>query len=225
MVASSGLGEIVEFDKDTLEFSRKLLAGQHFSYPYTVTDAGKEFLLPEVAGHEAPYLLTPSGDVKIPLRGLEDARIVDPSLVKHGGRYYLFGGHPHSAAGMLDVYVAGALDGPYVPHPMNPVVMDPSCARMGGRLIQRDGALYRFGQDNSGSYGNGIKIMQVTALSPDAYEERKVGELRFSDAKGPHTVDVRNGKVVLDFYVEKFSLLAGYRRLAAVVHSRLRRGG
>lgn len=225
MVASSGLGEIVEFDESTLEFSRKLLAGLHFSYPYTVTDAGKEFILPEVAGHEAPYLLTPSGDVKIPLRGLEDARIVDPSLVRRGDHYYLFGGHPRSAAGMLDVFVADALDGPYLPHPMNPVVMDPSRARMGGRLIHRDGALYRFGQDNSGSYGNGIKIMQVTTLSPDAYEEREVGELRFSDAKGPHTVDARSGKVVLDFYVEKFSLLAGYRRLAAVVHSRLRRAG
>ena len=225
MVASSGLGEIVEFDERTLEFSRKLLAGPHFSYPYTVTDAGKEFILPEVAGHEAPYLLTPSGNVKTPLRGLESARIVDPSLVRHGDHYFLFGGHPQSAAGMLYVYVADALDGPYLPHPMNPVVMDPSCARMGGRLIQRDGALYRFGQDNSGSYGNGIRIMQVTTLSPDAYEEREVGELRFSDAKGPHTVDVRNGRVVLDFYVEKFSLLAGYRRLAAVFHSRLRRTG
>ena len=93
------------------------------------------------------------------------------------------------------------------------------------RLIERDGAIYRFGQDNSGSYGNGIRIMKVTDLSPDAYTEREVGELRFSDAKGPHTVDTRNGKVVLDFYVEKFSLLAGYRRFAAVVYSRLRRVG
>lgn len=225
MVASSGLGEIIEFEASTLEFSRKLLTGPHFSYPYTMTDAGQEFILPEVAGHEAPYLLTPSGGTKIPLRGLEDARIVDPSLVRHGDHYYLFGGHPQSAAVMLNVYVADALDGPYLPHPMNPVVMDPSRARMGGRLILRDGSLYRFGQDNSGSYGNGIKIMQVTTLSPDAYEEREVGELRFSDAKGPHTVDARNGKVLLDFYVEKFSLLAGYRRFAAVIHSRLRRAG
>ena len=88
--------------------------------------------------------------------------------------------------------------------------------------MQRDGALYRFGQDNSGSYGNGIRIMQVTTLTPDAYAEQEIGELRFSDAKGPHTVDARNGKAVLDYYVEKLSLLAGYRRLAAVVHSRLR---
>ncbi|TWT21095.1 hypothetical protein FQY83_06950 [Luteimonas marina] len=225
MVASSGLGEIVEFEAVTLEFSRKLLAGPHFSYPYTVTDAGQEFILPEVAGHEAPYLLTPSGDRKIPLRGLEDARIVDPSLVRHGDHYYLFGGQPQSAAGMLYVYVADAPDGPYLPHPMNPVVMHPAGARMGGRLIHRDGALYRFGQDNSGSYGNGVKIMQVTVLSPDAYEEREIGELRFSDAKGPHTVDHRNGNVVLDYYVEKFSLLAGYRRLAAIVHSRLQKAG
>lgn len=224
MVASSGMGEIVEFDVSTLELSRKLLAGPHFSYPYTVTDAGQEFILPEVAGHEAPYLLRPSGEEKIPLRGLEGTRIVDPSLVRYGDHYYLFGGHPQSAAGMLNIHVADALDGPYVPHPMNPVVMDPSRARMGGRLILRDGAVYRFGQDNSGSYGNGIKIMQVTTLSPDTYAEREVGELRFSDAKGPHTVDTRNGKVVLDFYVEKFSLLAGYRRFAAVAHSRLRRG-
>lgn len=226
MVASTGMGEIVELDATTLELSRKLLAGPHFSYPYTVTDAaGNEYILPEVAGHEAPYLLSTQGGGEIPLRGLEGSRIVDPSLISHGKHWYLFGSHPQTAAGMLNVHVADALDGPYRPHALNPVVIDPSRARMGGRLILHDGSLFRFGQDNSGSYGNGIKIMKITALSPDAYAEREVGELRFSDAKGPHTVDTRNGQVVLDYYVERFSVLAGYRRLAALVHARLRGGG
>lgn len=222
LVATTGRGEIVEIDAETMAIGRTLLAGPHFSYPYTFVDDGQEFVLPEVAGHEAPYLLQVSGTPrKVPLLGLEHLRLVDPSMVKFNGHYYLFSGDPQSAAGMLQLYVADTASGPYRPHRMNPVVIDPCGARMGGKLLVRDGKLYRFGQDNSGAYGNGIFVMEVCNISPDVYEEREIGQLRFSDASGPHTVDVLNGRAVLDFYVDKFSLLAGYRRFIAKVHARL----
>jgi hypothetical protein len=223
-VGSTGRGEIVELDTESLQVECILLAGPHFSFPYPFAEGGREFVLPEVASHEAPYLLEVSNiRQKIPLRGLEHARIVDPALVKVDGRYYLFGGHPDSARSMLQLYVADSAYGPYRPHRMNSVVIDPSCARMGGRLLTRHGKLYRFGQDNSDSYGGGIRIMEVVKIDPDVYEEKEVGHLSFSDANGPHTVDVRNGRAVLDFYVDKFSILAGYRRLMAKVYGGLRK--
>lgn len=219
VVGSTGRGEIVELDSITLEVERTLLTGPHFSYPYTLTEKGREFMVPEVADHEAPYLLDMSSKSReIPLLGLEHLRLVDASIVKIEGRYYLFGGYPDSATGMLQLYVAESIGGPYKPHRMNPIVMDPSCARMGGRLLVHDNRLYRFGQNNSDAYGDGIYIMEVIRCDPDVYEERKVGELRFSDASGPHTVDIQNGRAVFDFYMDKFSVLAGYRRFATKIY-------
>ena len=221
LIGSTGRGEIVELDSKTLEPRCTLLSGPHFSYPYTFVDGGREYVVPEVASHASPYLLDVANAFeKIPLRGLDSQRLVDPSLVKLRGRYYLFGGHPDSAGGMLQLYVADCLVGPYSPHRLNPIVIDPSCARMGGRLLIYEERLYRFGQDNSDSYGNGIHVMEVTKIDRDVYEEKQVGQLRFADANGPHTVDIRNGKAVLDFYVNRFALLAGYRRLAAKIHGK-----
>lgn len=224
LVGTTGRGEIVELNAESLQVERTLLAGPHFSFPYPFAENGCEFVLPEVASHEAPYLLDVSNTRrKIPLSGLEDTRIVDPALVKVDGRYYLFGGHSDSARSMLQLYVANSAYGPYRPHRMTSIVIDPSCARMGGRLLTHNGKLYRFGQDNSDSYGGGIRIMEVVRIDPDVYEEKEVGHLRFSDASGPHTVDIRNGRTVLDFYVDKFSILAGYRRLVAKVYGRSHR--
>lgn len=216
LLAATGLGEIVELDVNSLKITSTLLAGPHFSYPYTFLEKDSEYLLPEVSSHEAPYLFDLSGVLqKIPLRGLENLRLVDPSLVKADGRYWLFGGHPETAATMLQLYSADSIDGPYIPHSMNPIVISPLCARMGGRLLVHEGKLYRFGQNNADAYGNGIRVMEVVKLSRDNYEEQEVAQLRFSDAHGPHTVDVRNGKVVVDFYIDRFSFLAGYRRFAS----------
>lgn len=221
LVRTTGRGEIIELDSDSLAVQRVLVTGGHASYPYTFVEDEVEYLIPEVAGHSAPYLQEVGCERKIPLRGLEDQRLVDPSLLKFQGRYYLFSGHPISAASMLNIYVADSIQGPYNPHPMNPVVINPLCARMGGRLLEQDGKLYRFGQDNSSSYGNGLRIMEILQLSSRVYEEREIGQIRFLDASGPHTVDVKNNRAVFDFYQNKFSLLAGYRRMVARLHARL----
>jgi hypothetical protein len=221
LVGATGRGRIIELDAYSLGFQRILLAGPHFSYPFTFVEKECEYILPEVAGHESPYLLEVSNKAKkIPLLGLEKLRLIDPSLVEVDGRYYLFGGHQGSAADMLYLYLADSAIGPYEPHRMNPVVIDPVNARMGGRFLVCEGRLYRLGQDNSDSYGNGLRVMEVLRIDPEAYEEREVARLCFSDANGPHTLDIRNGRAVLDFYVDKFSPLAGYRRFAAKVYGK-----
>ena len=223
LVARTGRGEIVELDEASLKVSRTLLAGPHFSYPYTFVDDGHEFVLPEVASHHAPYLLRVSGEPRMtPLVGLEHLRLVDPSMIKIDGLYYLFCGHPSSATDMLHLYIAKSFRGPFTPHHKNPIVIDPSCARMGGGFLVREGKLFRFGQDNSGSYGDGIRVMEIERISPYVYKETEVWKLRFKDANGPHTIDIREKRAVLDYYFERFSLLAGYRRIVANIHARSR---
>jgi hypothetical protein len=210
-----GLGEIVELDAENLSLLNVLLRGYHYSYPFSFLSCNKEFLIPEVASHSSPYILpAPFQDNdKLPLRGLENFRIVDSTILEEEGRIYLFCGMNSSASDCLYLFSAEGYDKEFEPHPLNPIVIDPSRARMGGRVIRHNGCLYRFGQNNSYGYGDGISICEITKLSSYEYEEKIVGSLCFNDASGPHTVDVFEDKLVLDFYVDKFSLFAWYRRI------------
>ena len=215
--ASNGLGEIVEIDAHKFGTVQTLLKGSHYSYPYSFEDMNKEYIIPEVASHSAPYLLgKPFDDSgKGELGGLEGLRIVDGTLFKNDGVYYFFGGLNRSAADCLYLYFSNNLKGPYRSHPQNPVVIDPSSARMGGRIVRCGEKLYRFGQNNCYGYGDGIAIKEIKCLDKESYSETNAGSIAFDDAHGPHTIDVCRGTAILDFYVDRVSLFAWYRRVAA----------
>lgn len=215
----NGLGEIVELDAEKLTLLNVLLKGDHYSYPFSFLSDNKEFLIPEVASNSSPYiLLAPFQDEgKLPLKGLEKFRIVDSTILEEEGRIYLFCGLNSSTSDCLYLFTAEGYDKEFEAHPLNPIVIDPSRARMGGRVIRHNRRLYRFGQNNSYGYGDGISICEITKLSRNDYEEKIVGSLCFNDASGPHTVDVFEDKSVLDFYVDKFSLFAWYRRIVPYI--------
>ncbi|EPD2897065.1 glucosamine inositolphosphorylceramide transferase family protein [Pseudomonas aeruginosa] len=215
--ASNGLGEIIELKAQSLDFSRVILKGNHFSYPYSFEASGVEYLIPEVASHSAPCLLPPpfALESKKLFQGMEGERILDGTLFEHGGRYYLFCGQAVSGSDNLYLYVGESLEGPYTSHPCNPVVMNPGSARMGGRIFKEGGKLYRFGQNNSYGYGSSLAVNEIEVLDPEHYSEKRVANLAFQDARGPHTIDIHGQTMILDFYKDRFSLLAGYRRLVA----------
>ena len=61
------------------------------------------------------------------------------------------------------------------PHKQNPILVDCTCARNGGRIFIENGKKYRVAQNNShGMYGYGISIREITKLSIDEYEEIEV---------------------------------------------------
>lgn len=223
--AATGLGDIVELDARDLQPRAVLLHGAHYSYPVSIVEDGIELLVPEVASHSSPCVYRAPFDAKskMVLKGLEPLRIVDGTLFKKDNVFYFFCGHQSNAADCLQLYYASALDGEFLPHPLNPIVIDPSRARMGGRILARDGKLFRLGQNNCFSYGNGLAVCEITRLSPSEYEEKVVGRIAFEDACGPHTLDTFRNDCVLDFYSDRFSVLAGYRRLAPRIQRLLAR--
>lgn len=180
--------------------------------------------MPEVASHSSPFLLTnPFEESKRKyLLGLENLRLLDATLFLKDNVYYLFGSQRENSADCLNLFFSDNLLGPYVNHPLNPVVIDPKCSRMGGRLIQSKGKLYRFGQNNCYEYGNGLSINEVKILTKNTYYEEFVGSINFEDVCGPHNIDVSDKSVVIDFYENNFSLFAGYRRLIALSVSIIR---
>ena len=213
---STGLGDIIEVETENYSNQSVLLSGEHFSYPHSFMHDGVEYLLPEVASHSAQYLIaTNKIDEKHYLRGLEDKRIVDATFHLKDGKTYLFFGEDKTAHTVLNLWIADSPFGEFKPHPMNPVVISPSVARMGGKIINHKGKTLRFGQNNSGEYGESISVMQITALSEKDYKEVEIGKITIDEFSGPHSIGFNSdmSEILIDYYSNKFLISAGVRRI------------
>lgn len=215
----SGLGDIVEVSLDDISRQKTTLTGAHYSYPYSFEYEGKEYLLPEVASHSAQYILAANeiDGEKVFVQGLEDKRIVDATLIAHEGHWFLFFGEKSTAHTLLNVWHSASPFGEFNPHPQTPVVISPKAARMGGGVQKVSGRLLRFGQNNSGEYGESLAVMEIKNLSPLDYVEEPVGKILMEDFKGPHSLNVapHSKRILIDYYSDRFSLFAGVRRIKA----------
>jgi hypothetical protein len=214
----SGKGRLLVFRPDSPPITIEVpgVQGRHCSYPFIVESQGSRYLVPEMASVGPPRLFELNGTTIVRsqnIRGLEAFRIIDPTLLFHAGRWWLFGGLPTTATDLLWLWSATDVTGPYQPHPDNPVVMDVARARSAGPIVVDDGRLYRPGQDNRGSYGNGVTFSEIIELSTRRYREVPRGLVRVTGRKGPHTLFLDGDSTVVDSYNERLSVLAGFTRL------------
>ena len=105
---------------------------------------------------------------------------------------------------------------------MSPIAISPFVARMGGKLLSHQGRIIRFGQNNSGEYGESLSIIQVTSLSSEIYKEVKLGTLKIDNFIGPHSISFKSDmtEILIDYYINKFSFFAGVRRLKSRLQSK-----
>jgi hypothetical protein len=218
MRGKTGKGDIVLVSGDEQSIVSDPLG--HYSYPASVTEGSESFVVPETAAWSPPMAFRLDGGklqkgVAIQLPG--DPRVVDPTFVRHQGRLYLFGNVSQSGCNALYLWSAKSLFEPFDAHPANPIRISPKGSRMAGGILKTDKGLVRFGQSFLGNYGDGVFAFAIEAMSPTEYREREAGQVRFEGVRGPHTIDVRNdapnGEVVFDWYCNRFSPLAGVRRL------------
>jgi hypothetical protein len=194
---------------------------RHFSFPSVVEYQGDVYVLPETARHSSPrlYRVSESGiwdRTTIVLQGLEKMRLKDPFLIKYEKMFYLFGSEFDSEQ-RLELFVSNNLAGPYEKHADSPISITPMGSRMAGPLHFVNDKVYRFGQDCSVGYGRGVVVFEILKLSSDCYREERVNYLSVKDQLGPHSLLFHKKCYFFDFYVEKFSLLAGWQRLMSLV--------
>ena len=188
----------------------------HCSYPSTFTLDGRQFVLPETASWSPPTLYRLIGDRLAeprPLKMETSGGVIDATLFEHSGRFYLFGSEREIGGGALFLWSSDRIDGQFRRHPKSPVRVSPLGSRMGGNLVRYGARLFRFGQDGSGDYGDGLIVFEVEELSETGFRERRCGHIRFSDRQGPHTLNASGGRIVFDWYRTKFDALAAVRRL------------
>jgi hypothetical protein len=171
----------------------------HLSYPYVFKWNDAYYMVPESReGHSVRLYKAEHFPIKWLLGAtLLHGDFVDPSVVNYRGKWWIFVGYAEGN-NVLRLYYADALEGPYAEHSKSPIVLgDARIARPAGRILILGDRIYRFAQDDHLTYGNQVKMFEITDLTPTCYAEREVEPgpvLRASgsgwNAEGMHHVDL-----------------------------------
>lgn len=151
----------------------------HLSYPSLIEEDGELYMLPEGyrGGGLTLYRCVHFPDRWEPVQTLMDVPAIDATVVKSGGRWWMFYALPGpNDRAMREMHVAWAdtLTGPWTEHAANPVRTGPADSRPGGSAFEHEGALYLPVQDCDGAYGQRIRLLRIDALTPDAFEAVEV---------------------------------------------------
>lgn len=145
----------------------------HLSYPFVFENDGEIHLMPE--SHETGEVALYTAQA-FPYRWQRTATLVtgapfvDPTLVSHEGLHYLFAGE--AFRGVLHLYWAEAIRGPWHRHPCSPVVAcDSRHARPAGRFVHDGTGIIRLAQSTEPVYGAYVSGFRITALTPRSYSE------------------------------------------------------
>jgi len=171
-------GEIgVATSKDLCEWSYRgvvLSEPFHLSYPYVFKVNKDYYMVPESRQNREIRLYKAT---KFPNswrmeRVLKRGNYSDPSLVFYKNRWWIFA---NLAPYGLAVFSSPSLDRKFIEHKQSPLYLgDSSRARPAGRILNIDGELYRFVQDNRGGYGRSVRMFRVIVLNKNEIKEEIV---------------------------------------------------
>lgn len=191
----------------------------HLSYPNVFEAEGEVWMLPEACASGSLTLYRAN---RFPDRWQADTRIdlsqpaIDPTLFHRNGRWWLFytpAGTADERLSTLHLASAGALRGPWVEHPGNPIRVDRGGARPAGRVIvMTDGRMMLPVQDCRGTYGAAVRLLQIDRLdertcilSEAAYLTAPAEAAPYRD--GFHTLNGAGPVTLIDCKQRRFSLL------------------
>jgi hypothetical protein len=201
----------------------------HLSYPCIFEEDGETYCVPEAYQSQRASLYRRSDRGWTLVRHLiEGLPIVDPTLFKHLGRYWLLFTLQNDGAWgnqKLYAYHAPALDAPWLPHALNPIKCDIGATRPAGNVFSVDGRLYRPSQDCSSTYGGAVVINEIVRLSATEFEERPAARIDpIADGPYPdglHTLNAMGEGAVFDSKRFEFDWLA-WRKNWGRLHEVLR---
>lgn len=198
----------------------------HNSYPYVFEHKGGTFMIPETSERNRVEVWRCErfpDKWTLHATALEGRSPADTVMFEWDGQWWLFTnlstGSFHDHCAELHVY---RVDGPDLKtieaHRLNPVVLDTTSARNGGRPFVRDNRLIRPAQITShGRYGYGLKFLEITSLSIETYCEREIRRIEpCTDRRtiGCHHFDSVRDLFILDARRAYGAKLMGARSIA-----------
>lgn len=190
----------------------------HLSYPFVVQDGDITYCVPEQG--ESGRLLRYARDETGKWRSvgpIGPGPVIDGTLMRRDGKWWLFGGLPGEAQYNLRIWFAEELGGPWHAHPLNPVTVDVRSARSAGPLVSHEGRLFRPAQNSARGYGGSLCITEIVELSTSAFREEVRAKIspdsRWPFPHGLHTISGYSGGYVIDAKRTKLSPRSGFYRL------------
>jgi len=188
----------------------------HMSYPCIFEEGGQIYCIPETYQSRRVSLYRRTGGGWSLVRHLiEGQPVVDPTLFKHEGRYWiLYTLQNDGAWGNQKLYAqyAPSLDAPWTPHPLNPIKCDIGATRPAGNVFSVDGVPYRPSQDCSATYGGAVVINRIDRLSPTEFRESVAARIDPVEGSpyphGFHTLNAMGSGAVFDGKKFEFDWLA-----------------
>ncbi|MCB1884522.1 MAG: hypothetical protein KDG89_11095 [Geminicoccaceae bacterium] len=227
-----GKGRLVALDAGVPPFERPLDLGipGHASFPFLVEAEGRLLCLPESSADRrlALWRRTADGSWQPAATVAEGIAAIDPVLFSWQGRWWLaYTDGDLGASDNLCLLHAPSPQGPWRPHPANPVKVDVRSSRGAGTPFVAGRALYRPAQDCLGGYGQAIVINRVHRLDPETYLEEPVRRIA-PDGSGPyrhgaHTLSAWGERTLIDAKRHGMVPAALWRRVRGRLAPALRR--
>ena len=174
--------------------------GFHWDYKQIVLDEAYNISYPYVFRWQDEYYMLPGGfranalrlykATEFPLKWsfvgeIFKGQYTDASILRFNDMWWLWACSNPQQHDTLRLYYSEALGGPWAEHPNSPVISeDPNRARPGGRVIVWRDRIFRYGQDTFPTYGNQLRVFEVTHLTTTGYAEKEMKESPILQAGG-----------------------------------------
>jgi hypothetical protein len=207
---NKGIISYCKFDKQAKKFNNAqpvLETDYHLSFPFTFLRDDELYVVPETKSANSISLYQWTGE-KLQFKNLliDNVKAVDTSILYKDNKYWLFTSQQISSYGTIfhqHIYYADNLEGPYLPHAMNPINNSSKLSRAAGGILKIDNDLYRTSQDCQETYGQKIQLYRIEDLTTTNYKETWVDTIEANWEKNLekiHTINQSDNLVVIDIY-------------------------
>jgi len=153
----------------------------HLSYPYVFEWMNDYYMIPE--SYQASSIRLYKA-LTFPTRWsfvgtlLEGPYLVDASICRYDDKWWLFTEtNPDVKHDTLRLYYAADLMGPWLEHPMSPIIEgNAHVARPGGKVLVINNKVIRYTQNCYPYYGTEVRAFEITELTTVSYNEREIGQ-------------------------------------------------
>lgn len=164
----------------------------HLSFPFLFTYEGQLYMCPESSEARQVRIYRCAA---FPQRwelchiAMDKLSAADSMFFQHGGKWWMMTSIDHSGLDdhCSELYLFSGqspFEKNWVPHPQNPIRIDPEGGRNAGMIIE-GGKLFRGAQHQGfDQYGKGLILYEIVELNERVYHERPVSEISCDFKKG-----------------------------------------